>query len=411
MRVRVLPRDLAARIINGTVASMGSAVGAITIVTTFPVLIESFVMRGRADELPVPIALLVLILLGIGVVTRWRRVGVVLAYLAVAGVATLGYELALLSGDPGILDTNLYLVNRPTLAIVAVGIAAATALTGILWSAFHLVVATSVALSAAMLAGVPFRPGFGPLMVFLVATVGYLTFAAIQAVQRRKLPNFDSLEAETQRLARGEDLSRRTLAAVHDTVLNDPAIVLSTPGELEARAIERLREDMAELRGAEWISQTTSIPTADDEDASLRNDIMRMVSDFQWRGLSIHVTGSGSGVYKLSPDVARALIGAVRAAFENVLRHSGVTVAELELIYAAEEITVMVTDQGAGFDRSAVPADRLGVRGSIEERMRAVGGNAQIWSSPGGGTSVVLTVPILRVVAPHPESQHRERHR
>jgi hypothetical protein len=193
MRVRVLPRDLAARIINGTVASMGAAVGAITIVTTFPVLVETFVMRGRAAELPLPIALLVVILLGIGAVARWRRVEVVLAYLAVAGAATLGYELALLSGDPGILDTNLYLVNRPTLALVAVGVAAATALTGILWSAFHLVVATSVALAAAMLAGVPFRPGFGPLMVFLVATVGYLTFAAIQAAQRRKLPNFETI--------------------------------------------------------------------------------------------------------------------------------------------------------------------------------------------------------------------------
>lgn len=411
MRVRVLPRDLAARIINSTVASMGWAVGAVTILTTFPVLIETFVRRGRQDELLLPSLLLVVILLGIGAVARWRRVEVVLLYVLVAGAATLAYELLLLNGDPGLIDSNLYLVNRPTLAIVAVGAVAATALTGILWSAFHLVVATSVGFAAALLAGVPFRPGFGPLMVFLIATVGYLTFAAIQSAQRRKVPNFDSLEAETQRLARGEDLSKRTMAAVHDTVLNDLAIVLSSKGTLDERAIERLREDMAELRSAEWISQTTSIPTADDEDASLRNDIMRMVSDFQWRGLSIHVTGSGSGVYKLKPEVARALIGSVRAAFENVLRHSGVSVAEMELIYGDDDITVMITDQGVGFDRSAVPPDRLGVRGSIEERLRAVGGDAQIWSSPGGGTSVVLTIPILRVVAPHPESTHREKHR
>jgi hypothetical protein len=59
---------------------------------------------------------------------------------------------------------------------------------------------------------------------------------------------------------------------------------------------------------------------------------------------------------------------------------------------------------------AAVPADRLGVRGSIIERMEAVGGSAQIWSTPGGGTSVVLTVPILKIVAPHPESTHRETH-
>ncbi len=56
----------------------------------------------------------------------------------------------------------------------------------------------------------------------------------------------------------------------------------------------------------------------------------------------------------------------------------------------------MITDQGAGFDMAAIPADRLGVRGSIVDRMDAVGGSAQIWSTPGGGTSVVLTFPSSR---------------
>jgi signal transduction histidine kinase len=229
-------------------------------------------------------------------------------------------------------------------------------------------------------------------------------------MQRRQVPNFDELEAETQRLARGEDLSRRTTAAVHDTVLNDLSIVMNTSDTLDERTIARLLEDLEQLRGAEWLSQTTQIPTADDQDASLRNEIMRMVSDFQWRGLSIHVTGSGSGVYRLDPDVARALVGSLSAAFENVLLHSGATVAELELIYDDDVITLMVTDQGSGFDPAAVAADRLGVRGSIVQRMESVGGSARIWSSPGGGTSIMLSVPILEIVEPHPESDHRTAH-
>ena len=97
-------------------------------------------------------------------------------------------------------------------------------------------------------------------MVFLIASVGYLTFAAIQSAQRRRLPNFDELEAETLRLARGEDLAARTTAAVHDTVLNDLSIVLNTTDTLDERAIARLRDDLEQLRGAEWISQTTDDP-------------------------------------------------------------------------------------------------------------------------------------------------------
>jgi signal transduction histidine kinase len=194
-------------------------------------------------------------------------------------------------------------------------------------------------------------------------------------------------------------------------VLNDLSIVLSTTDQLDERAVARLREDLEELRGAPWITETTEIPTGDEEEASLRNELMRMVSDFQWRGLSIHVTGSGTGIYQLAPDVGRAFSGSVRAAFENVLRHSGASVAEMELIYTADDITIMITDQGSGFDTGSVAGDRLGMRASIVDRMEAVGGSAQIWSTPGSGTSVVLTVPILQVVAPQPESSHRETHR
>ncbi|MEZ5190190.1 MAG: hypothetical protein R2717_04420 [Schumannella sp.] len=233
MRVRVLPRDLAARITNATVATIGWAVGAITVVTAIPVLVETMIRRDRVDEIPVALMLLLIVLFGVIAVWRWRRVEVVLIYLAAGGVTTLGYELVLLNGDPGILADNLYLVNRPTLALVAVGVTATTAVTGILWSAFGLAVATSVPLAASLIAGVPFRPGFGPLMVFFVATLGYLTFAVIQRSIRRKVPNFDALEVETQRLARGEDLSRRTTAAVHDTVLNDLSIILNTTGETQ----------------------------------------------------------------------------------------------------------------------------------------------------------------------------------
>ena len=115
MRVRVLPRDLAGRIINGTVATMGWAVGALTIVATIPVLIETLMMRGRARRSarcrsrccssscwaspPSPA----------GGAPRSCSI-----YLAVGAVATLGYELVLLQGDPGILDeANLFLREPP----------------------------------------------------------------------------------------------------------------------------------------------------------------------------------------------------------------------------------------------------------------------------------------------------------
>ena len=56
-------------------------------------------------------------------------------------------------------------------------------------------------------------------------------------------------------------------------------------------------------------------------------------------------------------------------------------------------VRAVVSDEGAGFDQSRVAGERLGLRVSIIERMRAVGGSAVVQSSPGHGTRIVLTWP------------------
>jgi hypothetical protein len=54
---------------------------------------------------------------------------------------------------------------------------------------------------------------------------------------------------------------------------------------------------------------------------------------------------------------------------------------------------VEVIDCGRGFDPGRVPAHRYGLREAIRGRMRAVGGQAGVDSSPGQGTRITLTWP------------------
>ena len=393
MRVRVLPRETAAAVITGAVSAMGWAVAAATIVLTVPVLIETLAERDRLEVLPLALILLGIVLGAIVAVALRPRRWVVLVYFVVAGLATIGYEVALLSGDPGIVEASPYLVNRPTLALVLVGIPASRALIGIGWSFLGFVVAVVVGIVASSIVGQQFRPGFGPLMVFLLASVAYLTLAAIQMRIRRRVPNFDELEAETRALSHGEDLARRTTAIVHDTILNDLAVVMNAPDRLAPQARERLLADLETLRGADWISTAATTDAPGEDEAELRNDLARLASEFQWKGLSLHFTGDRRTSYKVTSDVGAALLAATRASLDNVVLHSGTASAEVEIIAAPGTITVMITDQGSGFDPSDVGADRLGLRGSLVERMAAVGGNAKIWSAPGQGTSIVLTAP------------------
>lgn len=394
MRVRILPRETAAAVITGSVSAAGWAVAAATMLLTVPVLVETLVLRGRVEDLPLALILLGVVLGGIVAVVLRPRRWVAMTYLVVAGLATLGYQVTLLVDDPGIVEHSPYLVNRPALALVLVGIPATRARAGIAWSLLGFAVAVVTGVLAFAIAGLTFRPGFGPLMVLAFATVAYLTLAAIQIRIRRRVPNFDDLESETRALEHGEDLARRTTAVVHDTLLNDLAVVMNAPDRIDKRTRDRLLADLETLRGADWIRASAAVELPA-EDAGLRNDLARLASEFQWRGLSLHLTGSPFAHHVLAAEVAEALLAALRAALENVLRHSGVTTAEVEVIADADHVTMMVSDQGAGFDPAAVASDRLGLRASVVERMAAVGGRAQVWSAPGEGTSVIISAPTI----------------
>ncbi|HEU0205556.1 MAG TPA: ATP-binding protein [Pseudolysinimonas sp.] len=408
MRVRVLPRDVASGIITGSVASLGWAIGAATLVLGVPMVLETTARAGRLSAAILPSGLLLLMLVCLGLVVWRARVWAVAAYLVVGFVASTTYELTLLTALPGSIDRQIYLLNRPAVALVLVGLAARSPLAGIAWSALGLGVSTASTLTVSLLGGVPFRPGYEPISVFVISLAAYLTLWGVQVVQRRRIPNIEELEAENDRLAHGEDLARRTTAAVHDTLLNDLSIVINAPDALDARARRRLRDDLETLRGAEWLAASSQLTMVDDQDSSLRNDIMRLISGYQWRGLSVHVTGSGDGIYQLDPAIATTVLDALGAALENVARHSGVTVAEVELVYAASEITIMVTDEGVGFDPAKIAGDRLGIRASIDGRIAAVGGTVQVWSSPGSGTSIVMTVPVRSILREHDAPHHQE---
>lgn len=408
MRVRVLPRDVASSIITGSVASLGWAIGAATLVLAIPVLLETTARAGRLSDALLPLGLLVLMLICLGFVVWRARVWAVAAYLAVGFVASTAYELTLLMALPGSIDTQIYLLNRPAVALVLVGLAARSPLAGIGWSVLGLLVSTASTFTVSVLGDVPPRPGYGPTFVVVISLAAYLTLWGVQVVQRRRIPNIEELEAENARLARGEDLAGRTTAAVHDTLLNDLSIVMNAPDQLDDRARTRLREDLETLSSADWLDASSQLTMVDEQDTSLRNDIMRLISGFQWRGLSVHVTGSGDGIYQLDPAIASAIVDALGAALENVARHSGATVAEVELVYAPETITMMVTDEGVGFDPATVPDDRLGIRASIEGRIAAVGGTVQVWSSPGSGTSVIMTVPVRSILREHDAPHHQE---
>ncbi|MCU1402703.1 MAG: hypothetical protein JWM70_1027 [Microbacteriaceae bacterium] len=391
----VLPRTVAAAVINTAFSRAGWVIAATTLLLDLPGFVDVFDRRGLEDHLVVPLLALVLMLVVITIAMLRPTVWAVLLYLLVGGACVVAYQLAILLADPSLQTEATYVLNRPAVALLLVSVAAASSMANILWSLLGYLIGVLASCLAAVIAGLPIVFGWGPTLAFVTYATAYGALTVIQRRQRRIVPDFGPLEHRTRRLAAERELTRRTVAVVHDTVLNDLAFVMSAPDELNDRYRQRLRDDVATLTSAAWLRQASAVTTVDPSDASTRNHLAAVVSEMQWRGLTVHLSGNSSAVHRSSAAAAAAGVDAARACLENVLKHSGVTVAEIVLGRDAGESTIMVIDEGRGFDPDAVSADRLGLRVSVVERIKAVGGYVRIWSTPGNGTSVLISVPAV----------------
>lgn len=97
-------------------------------------------------------------------------------------------------------------------------------------------------------------------------------------------------------------------------------------------------------------------------------------------------------------EAAAALVEAAAEALRNSEKHAdpervGVD-RRVTLRMLHDDLSIVVEDDGVGFSLRRLAPDRLGVRVSIIDRMRAAGGAAHITAAPGRGTRVELRWPV-----------------
>jgi signal transduction histidine kinase len=102
----------------------------------------------------------------------------------------------------------------------------------------------------------------------------------------------------------------------------------------------------------------------------------------------------------VSSEIETTLYRIVQEALTNVAKHSGAKHVSVILGRSANNVQVIIEDDGRGFDASATlqGADghgRLGLVG-IEERLGVIGGVLNIESAPGHGTTLIVRISIPR---------------
>jgi PAS domain S-box-containing protein len=98
-------------------------------------------------------------------------------------------------------------------------------------------------------------------------------------------------------------------------------------------------------------------------------------------------------------DVTLCLYRITQEALRNVVKHSGVAEAEVELLGHDDRIDLCISDSGAGFNpESAQRTSGLGLI-SMQERLRLVGGHLSVESEPSHGTRIRVRIPRRTVNA------------
>lgn len=223
-----------------------------------------------------------------------------------------------------------------------------------------------------------------PRLVFecVLARLGFLLLL-------RSSRRTDEVREHRSALARAEaiararhDRQREYLALLHDTASSTFLQVAMREDSDPVLVAQYARHDLAVLTGGAGAPSSRDSPV--DLVASLRAVVARS-------RLSVELRRHGDSLVPAS--VALALVRAVREGLTNVERHAQVSAATLVVRTDRDRVVVTLDDSGVGFDPDEIRGPCRGIRGSLVERMVAVGGDATVTSAPGDGTTVRLVWP------------------
>jgi signal transduction histidine kinase/phage shock protein PspC (stress-responsive transcriptional regulator) len=173
-------------------------------------------------------------------------------------------------------------------------------------------------------------------------------------------------------------------AHLHDSVLQTLALIQRKADDPRA-VVALARAQERDLRA--WLYEDPTAPTS-----SLRAALEDTAAEVETvHGVPVEVVLVGDAALD---DGLVAMVRASREAMLNAARHSGAPAVDVFAEVEGRQVDVFVRDRGSGFDPDGVPADRLGLKGSVIGRMARHGGRATVRSAPGEGTEVHLSMEL-----------------
>ncbi len=166
--------------------------------------------------------------------------------------------------------------------------------------------------------------------------------------------------------------------------------------ETAMKSLEKLHE-MADsaLEGVRRYSQDLRPSILDD--LGLMPALEWLISDLETQDKVVTKISINGNQYRLPPEKELTVFRIAQEALSNIRRHSRASAIEMMVDYTDDALTLVITDNGRGFDMPTRTSDlvlsgKLGIIG-MRERARLVGGTLIVQSASGKGTTITLRIP------------------
>lgn len=223
--------------------------------------------------------------------------------------------------------------------------------------------------------------------------IGHLLGVLIQRIQMSKKDT--ELQILTERKRLGAEIHDNLSQLISSLAVDADAVLLShEEGNDEAIRIdlERLgatsRHTMKVLRD-EMLSLRTPLERADSLTEGIQDTLIRF--ERQW-GIKTKVDIHTSKPIIVSMQTTLQLMRILNECLSNTLRHADASCIQVELEEENNQhLSLVIQDDGCGFDVSAIAPERLGIR-IMHERAAAAGGTLTLLSGA-RGTTVCVDIP------------------
>lgn len=219
---------------------------------------------------------------------------------------------------------------------------------------------------------------------------------AAAAIQNARLhENTHRLAVLEERERIGMDLHDGIIQAIYGVGLSLEGALLSLeedPGDAKNRiqhSIESLNQAIRDLRS--YILDLRPRQMGND---GLMSGLKRLATEFRVNSLAeVMLTGPEDDLTDLPPSQSLALFHICQEALANAAKHAKPKKVEISLWFTEDRALMEIHDDGKGFDMDSKTRNIGHGLANMQTRAESAGGDVDVSSAPGEGTTILAWVP------------------